>query len=191
MKKITFLLAAFAFFIGCTKDSDELASTQFGSDVSLVPRTTKTFKATLQSSLNLTPPVVLTVCSGDIPEFAIPDHYLAGQALHLGKMDGVLSGLHHDNCNISFMDAALTTQVSGQLVSASGDKITYSGDDVIDITVLLSPPSENHTGSITGHWTITGGTGKFAGATGSFDVVGVVDFATNTFSAEANGTIEY
>jgi hypothetical protein len=190
MKKITFLLAAFAFFIACNKDSDEFSTSGVGQDVSLTPRTTKAFKASLQSSLNLIPPVVLTVCSGDIPEFAIPDHFLAGQALHLGKLNGVLSTLHHDNCNISFADAELTTGVSGQITGANGDKITYAGDDVIDITALLIP-SENTSGSITGHWTITGGTGKFAGATGSIDIAGTVDFTTNTFNAEATGTINY
>jgi len=185
MKKITFLLAAFAFFIACTKDSDELV--KVGPDASLTPRTTKEFKASFQSSLNLNNP--FTVCTGDVPGFGVPDHFLAGWAKHFGPLNGSESTLHHDACNIVVADATLTATVSGQITAANGDKIYYSGVDVVDITGFIYNNSE--TGAINGTWNINGGTGKFEDASGSFTVTGEVNFAAGTFNAEANGTINY
>jgi len=190
MKKLTFLLAALAIVMACNKESDELASAKVGNNESIVDRSTKVFKATMQSSLNLNPPVTLTLCAGDIPEFAIPDHFLAGQATHLGKLDGTLSTLHHDACHTSVSTATLSASVSGQLTGSNGDQIFYSGEDVIDISGLLPTPS-SPSGAINGSWTITGGTGKFIGASGSITISGIVDYASGTFNAEANGTISY
>ncbi len=130
-----------------------------------------------------------TSCSGDLPGFALLDHFLAGQATHLGNLNSSLSKLHHVNCDLSFATALLTASVSGQLAAANGDLVYYTGNDVIDVSGLLTATSTS--GSINGTWTITGGTGKFNGASGSFTISGTVNFITGTFTAEANGTISY
>ncbi len=189
MKKLTLIFAALGFLMSCNTDSDDLASPGIGMGESIIPRSTKVFHATLQSTLNLDPAIPFTLCSGDLPEFAIPDHFLSGNATHLGKLNAALSTLHHENCNISFATATLTASVSGQLTGANGDLIYYTGDDVIDIYGLLTGTSA--TGSINGNWTITGGTGRFNGASGSLTISGTVVYGSGTFSAEADGTINY
>jgi hypothetical protein len=181
------LIALFLMLLASCQQADELVSPSGSVRIDQRSQHVRPFNATLQSSVN--PGNPLTACSGDIPGFAIPDHFLAGQATHLGQLNGTLSTLHHDDCNLSFATLTLTTGVSGQLAAANGDLVYYSGDDVIDVSGYLGGTST--TGSINGEWTITGGTGRFDGASGSFTISGVVDFLTGTFSATANGTITY
>ena len=83
----------------------------------------------------------------------------------------------------------LTTNVSVELAAANGDIIYCSGNDVIDVSKLLTQTGT--TGTISGTWTITGGTGRFNGASGSFTINGLVDFVTNTFNCECIGTVNY
>jgi hypothetical protein len=186
MKNLS-LIGLFLMLLASCQQSDELVSPVGSQRIDQRSPHARPFSATLQSSVNPANP--LTVCTGDIPGFAIPDHRLAGNATHLGQLNASQSTLHHDLCNVSFASTSLSTTVSGQLVAANGDKVYYSGADVIDITNLLF--GTGTTGSITGTWTITGGTGRFTGASGSFTISGVVDLIGGTFSATASGTITF
>ncbi len=183
-------LLLFTFFLmllaSCQK-SDEAVSNSDSKLLEQRSQQPRAFKAKLESSIN--PGNQLTECSGDLPGFAIPDHFLAGEATHLGKLKTVLSTLHHENCDLSFATMTLTTAVSGQLTGANGDLITYTGNDVIDVSGLIL--GNNTNGAINGEWTITGGTGKFSDASGSFTIKGVVNFISGTFTAEAEGIIVY
>ena len=191
MKKLTLMMLSLALFAACSKESDDLAtpvSSNNAVEKSLTPRT-RPFEAVLSAEVDansINPP---TACSGDAP-FAAPDFVLSGDVSHLGHIQ--LSTLHHDACNLSLANLPflLTTNVSGQITGANGNLIYYTGEDVVDVTSFaLQQP--NPTGSITGTWTITGGSGRFAGATGTFTIDGTVDFATNTFTCVAVGTITY
>ncbi|HLF65506.1 MAG TPA: hypothetical protein VI603_17195 [Saprospiraceae bacterium] len=186
MKNLS-LIALFLMLLASCQQADELASPADAQRIVQRSQSTRPFQATLQSSVN--PGNPLTACSGDIPGFAIPDHFLAGQATHLGNLNAALSTLHHDDCNLSFATMTLTTSVSGQLAAANADLVYYTGEDVIDVSALLT--GTGTTGTIEGTWTVTGGTGRFEGASGSFTISGLVDFVTGTFSAEADGTITY
>jgi hypothetical protein len=79
--------------------------------------------------------------------------------------------------------------VEGQLAAANGDLLFYTGEDVLDVFNLIT--GSGPTGTITGVWTVTGGTGRFEGATGSFAIAGPVDFNTMTFHFTGEGTITY
>jgi hypothetical protein len=184
MKISGFALLTLLFLAGCQSSTDEFASPT--GEHNITQRAPRAFRASLQSSADVSS---FTSCSGDIPDFAIPDHFLAGQATHLGNLNGALSTLHHDDCDISFATLQLTASVSGQLAAANGDLVFYTGEDVIDLTSLLTETGT--TGAISGTWIIDGGTGRFAGASGSFTITGIVDFVTGTFSAVATGTINY
>ena len=78
---------------------------------------------------------------------------------------------------------------SSVVTAANGDLVYYTGTDVIDVSALLTQTGT--TGAITGAWTITGGTGRFAGASGAVSLSVTVDFLSGTFSATASGTISY
>ena len=186
MKNLCFFALSVMLLASCHQ-ADDLAIPAGTQSISQRSQQTRPFNATLQSSVN--PGNPLTACSGDIPGFAIPDHYLAGQATHLGLLDAGLSTLHHDDCDLSLATFTLMTGVSGQLSAANGDLVYYTGDDVIDVSGLLA--GTGTTGAIEGTWTITGGTGRFEDASGSFTINGLVDFVTGTFSAVAEGTITY
>jgi len=186
MKTFSLISLALILFASC-QQADELATPANSKTIVERSQQARPFKATLQSSVN--PGNPLTECSGDIPGFAIPDHFLSGNATHLGLLNSELSTLHHDDCNLSFATATLTTSVSGQLAAANGDLLYYTGEDVINVISLLT--ATDTTGAIEGTWTITGGTGRFEDASGSFTISGTVDFITGTFNAKATGTITY
>ena len=115
--------------------------------------------------------------------------HMSGNATHLGNLNASLSILHHDECDLDLEALTLTTVVSGALVAANGDLITYTGLDVTDVFNFVTGSGPN--GPITGTWTITGGTGRFEDASGSFTISGLVDFTTLNFTAVANGTITF
>lgn len=184
MKNLSFILLCVLFFAAC-ESSDDLATPS--SRISERSQQTRYFSASLSSAIDVNSPP--TACTGDLPGLAVVDYFMSGTATHLGNLNVELSTLHHISCDLSFATMLLTTSVSGQLVSANGDVIYYTGDDVIDVFNLLT--GSGTTGSINGTWTVNGGTGRFEDATGSFTISGLVDFTTLTFTAEAVGTITY
>lgn len=192
MKKFSIISLSLMLLIACSKDSDQLASVQ--GEISVKPSTQKSqtsrvFKGNLFSTINLNPSAPPMSCTGDLPGLALPEHFMHGNATHMGELIWQQSTLIHTSCNLSFATMLLTTDVSGQLSASNVDLIYYSGTDVIDVTNLLT--GAGTTGSIEGTWTITGGTGRFDGASGSITINGTVDFNTGTFSCAVNGTITY
>ena len=187
MKNLS-LLALLLMLLASCQQSDELATPDVSSKIN--PRAqqqTRPFEANLSGSLN--PGSAPTACTGDLPGLALLDYFVSGTALHFGNLNTELSTLHHEDCDLSFETALLTTSVSGQLVASNGDMIFYSGEDVINVYNLLT--ASGTTGTIEGTWTIEGGTGRFEDASGSFTISGTVDFITFGFTAQAEGTITY
>ncbi len=179
----------------CSKDSNEMNPGPASADGSASYTTaakgkvTRTFDAAFYTTVDANTAIPPTSCTGDIPGFANPGIFLHGNGLHIGKIKSSLSRLQDDSYNLSLTTRLLTTRVVGQIASASGDLIYVTGIDTIDAANYINAVS--FAGTITGTWTITGGTGKFTGATGSFRVSGPVDFATTSFSVACLGTISY
>ena len=69
------------------------------------------------------------------------------------------------------------------LTAANGDTLVLTGDH--DEACPTGPNAVHGTGD----WTVTGGTGRFAGATGQGTFDGVADFNRGTFSFQLTGTI--
>jgi hypothetical protein len=187
MKKIKIFIVAIMLLTACNKESNDSMVPTSSNEPTVKATGARSFYATINATVDVNSPNPPTACSGDAP-FVAPDFLLSGEADHMGNIRGTL---HHDACNLSLagIPMVLTTDVSGQIVAANGDLITYTGDDVVDVTNFVT--GSGNTGPITGTWTITGGTGRFEGATGSFTISGTVNFQTNTFTAQCQGTITY
>ena len=103
-----------------------------------------------------------------------------GLALHLGTGAGagaiVLAG-SDDSCPGGVANVNTTT-----LTASNGDTLTLTSKDV----ACPVSPYEFH-GS--GHWTVTGGTGRFAGVTGSGSADGYANFATGAFTISWTGSL--
>lgn len=192
MKKLTIIIAVFGLLAACSKQADDMALPQENneSNLSLDARIRHAcqFKATLNASIDSGSTNPPTTCSGNVP-FAAPDFRFSGTANHMGHLNAQLSKLHHDSCDLNTTTMLLTTKVSIDLVAANGDIIYCTGNDVVDASQLLTQTGT--TGAITGTWTITGGTGRFNGSSGSIMINGLVDFITNTFTCRCRGTISY
>ena len=104
-----------------------------------------------------------------------------GIASHLGRSTNVnnitvLSG--PVSCPGGFANKNVET-----LTAANGDKLMLTGPH--DVGCPIRPGVVHGTGD----WTVTGGTGRFAGATGQGTFVGGADFNTGRFSFQLTGTI--
>jgi len=104
---------------------------------------------------------------------------VAGQATHLGAFS--IEAPHRVDL------ATLPAQASGtfQFTAANGDMLTAT------FTGLGTPTASPGVFSIVEMATITGGTGRFAGATGSFVVQRSVDLNTLFTTGSFDGTIAY
>jgi hypothetical protein len=103
-----------------------------------------------------------------------------GIARHLGRSTNVnhitVSG--PASCPGGFANINVET-----LTAANGDTLVLTGDH--DQGCPIGPNAVHGTGD----WTVTGGTGRFAGATGQGTFDGVADFNQGTFSFQLAGTI--
>jgi len=191
MQKLTIIILSVLLFAACSKNPDQLTTNGDENVLQSVQgaQVTREFRGQFQSSIDPDPSIPPTPCTGDFPGLANPGHFLHGNAIHLGEVIWQQSRLQDITCNLSFATMQLTTHISGQFAAANGDLIYYTGDDVFDVTNLVLQTGT--TGTLQGVWTITGGTGRFAGATGSFTINGTASFVTFTFNFTAAGTITY
>ena len=183
MKNLS-LITLFLMLLASCQPADELVTPDGLSQIVQRSQQARPFHANLSGALDLNS--APTACSGG--PIALLDYFISGNATHLGNLNSG-SRLHHDNCDLNLETLLLSANVSGQLVGANGDLINYTGNDVINVFNFLTGSGPN--GPITGTWTITGGTGKFEDASGSFTISGLVDFATLGFNVVADGTIIY
>jgi len=190
MKKIKLILPAILLLAACSKESTEISPAVSTSNMQAAKvNVARPFRAIINATANTDAAIPPTSCSGDLPGFSAPDFLLTGSATHMGDFIPQISNLHHVSCDLSFATMLLTTNVSVQLAANNGDLLYCTGNDVVNVAALLTQTGT--TGSITGTWTINGGTGRFEGATGSFTINGFVDFISNSFNCECVGTITY
>ena len=195
MKKISIFAMAIMLLTACKKEvnSDPMMQAELASKTNAKSaKVTSPMKINFYSSVNLASPSLTCTLPG-VP-FGITNsgYFLHGNATHLGLINAETSIGLDGSCNLSGTTFILSTTTAGQIVAANGDKITYTGNDAIDLNNIIF--NGGTTAAITGLWTITGGTGRFAGATGSFSIKGTVNVASPqgpTFSITGEGTITY
>jgi hypothetical protein len=105
----------------------------------------------------------------------------AGVATHLGAATahGILASAPSASC-----DDGLSIGIHDILAAANGDQVA--------ITVMLEAcPTAPGVVQASGTYVVTGGTGRFTGASGGGDYVGVADFNTGRFSCALTGTISH
>ena len=195
MKKISIFAMAIVLLTACKKEvnSDPMMQAELTSKTNIqTAKAASPMKIDFYSSVNLASPNLTCTLPG-VP-FGITNsgYFLHGNATHLGLINAETSIGQDGNCNLSGTTFILSTTTAGQIVAANGDKITYTGNDAIDLNNIIF--NGGTTATITGLWTITGGTGRFNGATGSFLIKGIVNVAAAngpTFSITGEGTITY
>lgn len=87
-----------------------------------------------------------------------------------------------------YAESTLTWTPYGLLIEGTGTSIGADGDE---IHTWLTALSTAEPGNLEGTFEITGGTGRFAGATGSGTVVGTLNEAGDAQTAIYEGTINY
>ena len=83
------------------------------------------------------------------------------------------------------------TSCSGGFANINVETLTAANGDTLELRGPHDVGCPTRPGVVhgTGDWTVTGGTGRFAGATGQGTFDGVADFNRGTFSFQLTGTI--
>jgi len=193
MRKITIIALVIMLLTACKKDIS--SGTRITEEVaSKVEKTkiTRSIKVDFFSSADPLSPLLSCTLPGVPFAIANSGYFLHGSVTHLGLINSETSTGLDGSCNLSGSTFILSTTTAGQIVAADGDMITYTGNDEIDLNNIIFHGGT--TATITGLWTITGGTGRFAGATGSFPINGIVDVTAAggpAFSITGEGTITF
>ncbi len=177
-KQISVLLAVFAsfYFISCQKEaitpleeSISSAGVSANANESKMSETGVPFKGsfTTSSVVMQPPPNLIQRVSG------------AGIASHMGK--STFEAI--SNVTVSF-PPPFTVSGTRTITAANGDQLftTFTG---------TSTPAVNGMNGADLHEIITGGTGRFANASGSFTTKARNNFITSTFRADFDGYIKY
>ena len=136
-----------------------------GTTLAAIAKAEKTFKGTLQSveTYVVNPPIMSVTANG------------SGNATQLGQ--------YAISYEVEVNLETLAGVGSAQLVAANGD-ILYA-----NLSGQATPTGTEDVFNVVEEFTITGGTGRFANASGSFTLDRVVNITTGVTSGKMNGTI--
>jgi hypothetical protein len=105
----------------------------------------------------------------------------AGYATHMGQIltigHALITGSDNTNCAGGIANTNTET-----FTAANGDTLTITSADV----ACPTGPGQYHG---TGHWVVTGGTGRFSDASGDGSFDGNSDFGAGTFAIHLTGSV--
>jgi hypothetical protein len=105
-------------------------------------------------------------------------------ATHLGKSTWTTSNVVIDLSQLG--NGIVGVTYDDTITAANGDTLTTTAVATINVSDLTGPPLP-----FSAVETITGGTGRFAGASGTFTVTGSVDIITQVLTFTSAGSISY
>jgi hypothetical protein len=104
----------------------------------------------------------------------------SGNATHMGRITNV------GTIDLTGPDGSC----SGGIANVNTETLTDNhGDTLTIVSQDVSCPTGSGQFQGTGQWTVTGGTGRFAGATGQGSADGGADFNAGTFTMSLDGTV--
>jgi hypothetical protein len=115
-----------------------------------------------------------TLVGGSPPLLALS---ATGTATHLGKSSELIT------TTVNFAAACPLTVGTGVLTAANGDKL------FLNTSGVACPTAQPGVLTISGTQTVTGGTGRFAGASGSLGVSGTTNTNTGALTYRLEGSI--
>jgi hypothetical protein len=176
MKKIMNITAIVALLLGlasCQKDDTSSANNPGHGENTLKNAVIRPFNAHSTGTIA----IVYSEENECYPEFPQVQLIGSGTGTHIGN--------HTSEWYVcSNQQGGLEGTFYGTLTAANGDKIYFSQPDPGVFTI-------DEFGNVTGEFDITGGTGRFEGATGHINTFGVDDFVNMTFDIYSEGFITY
>ncbi len=182
MKNLVIAVTALLLLSGCRKEAlPEPLSATVSQDPEMVQK------------VRLEYPVVLNSRSEpdkfSLPLQCLPTEYgirllseatLAGTMTYVGEMQP-RSRLYIKQCNMGAGVSSFSTQGRWELNTLTGDQLILIAEERVS---LIS-------GTLAGTLTISGGTGRFSGATGSLSVRGSVDLKTGVAKRTGTGMMAF
>lgn len=176
MKRIMNIAATAALLLGlaaCQKDDASSANNSSQGENTLKNDVTRPFNAHSTGTIA----IVYNPENECYPAFPQVQFIGSGTGTHIGN--------HTSEWYVCLnQQGGLEGAFYGTLTAANGDKVYFSQPDPSVFEI-----DEN--GNVTGEFDITGGTGRFEGATGHINTTGVDDFANMTFDIHSEGFITY
>jgi hypothetical protein len=186
MKKLFFISLAVLLFVGCQKESITEDKAQFDALAASSKAGNQKARPLSGDLTNAPNPNAAPIsCSGIFPLSG--QNFLYGNVSHLGKLQSGSVG-NALVCNLTGFDPLTATITYTEVwVAANGDQVFSNST----ISIVGDTDNGGATGIFTGSAIITGGTGRFTGASGAWDFVNGKYFADGTSAWGIRGTITY
>jgi len=112
--------------------------------------------------------------------------WLNGTTSYFGEIDQIKSYVLNANCELTD-SKTIKESFDGQITTASGDNFKFTGWIQIDISKAIS----NLSAPVVGEISVNGGTGIFAGVSGSVTISGTADYSNGNVDWTGTGSLIY
>lgn len=168
------MILVLAIFFSCAKDS--LFNENMNMEKSINQAVMVPAKCWFTTIPDLSQDFIL--CSPeDMGVALLKGGWMKGHLTHGGKLNAELSFYRVISCEFDYMTMKVTESIDGTHTAANGDYYFYTGTLTVDVT----------NGDLSGTVTVTGGTGRYDGATASLTITGIHNLVTNVATMTGEG----